>query len=228
MARGIVAAINAAHEAGLGGWIVRTARWFQDTPAQASKKPTAYGGCISRALCLSCSSALYYSRPRHRRLKFNATYDPSPFPGGRGHFVLRASETHHIFAEDQWGDFLIYHLYPSKQVFIDGRSDFYGDDFGVAYLDVINVQYAWEKTLDKYDIDTIAISPRFALASTLKISRDWRVVFDDGVTVVFRRAAPNPSRQPGSLVSSNEGNIRDRVITKTTTRDRRITQPNLT
>ena len=89
----------------------------------------------------------------------------------------------------------------------------------------MNVKYGWEKTLDKYDIDTIALSPKFALTSTLKISRDWRVVYDDGVAVVFRRAVSGQSRLPGSLVSSNEGKIRDRAITKTNTGDRRITQP---
>ena len=110
-------------------------------------------------------------------------------------------------------------------MFIDGRSDFYGDDFGLKYLDLLNVQYGWEKTLDQYSIDTIAISPKFALTSTLKISRDWRVAYDDGVTVVFRRTDSGRSRLTGSLVSSDEGKIRDRAITKTITRDRKITQP---
>jgi len=40
--------------------------------------------------------------------------------------------------------------------FIDGRSDFYGAAFGLRYLDVFNVQHGWQKTLDKYQIDTIA------------------------------------------------------------------------
>ena len=31
-----------------------------------------------------------------------------------------------IFTHDQWGDYLIYRLYPQTKVFMDGRSDFYG------------------------------------------------------------------------------------------------------
>jgi hypothetical protein len=93
----------------------------------------------------------------------------------------------------------------------------------------MNVKVGWEKTLNKYSIDTIALKPEFALTGTLKISRDWRVVYDDGVAVVFRRATsdivPDQFRQPVSLVSSNEGITRDRVITKTITRDRKITEP---
>ena len=67
--------------------------------------------------------------PKPAGAKFTSTYDPAVFPE-RAIPMLLAPETHHIFAEDQWGDYLIYHLYPSKQVFIDGRSDFYGDEFG--------------------------------------------------------------------------------------------------
>ena len=157
--------------------------------------------------------------PRPAGAKFTSTYDPHAFPES-ALSLLRGPETQHIFAEDQWGDYLIYHLYPAKKVFIDGRSDFYGDKFGLGYLDVIGVKYDWQQTLDKYSIDTIVIAPRFALASTLKISRDWRVVYDDGISVVFRRKS---RPDPVSLVSSDAGKIRDRVIAKPTTGDRRIT-----
>ena len=57
----------------------------------------------------------------------------------------------------------------------------------------MNVKYDWQKTLDKYTIDTIVISPTFALASTLKLSRDWRVVYDDGISIVFRRNGREPA-----------------------------------
>ena len=132
---------------------------------------------------------------------------------------LRDPETRHIFTTDQWGDYLIYRLYPAKHVFMDGRSDFYGDKFCEGYLDLITVKYDWQKTLDRYTVDTVLITPASALASTLKISRAWRVAYDDGTSIVFRR---NRAEQ-ASLVSSDGGIKRDRSITKTTTRDRRIT-----
>ena len=134
--------------------------------------------------------------------------------------ALTTPETHRIWAQDQWGDYLIYRLYPSTKVFIDGRSDFYGDDFGEEYLRVLDVQEGWDKTLDRYGIDTVVISPKLALSSTLKVSRDWRVVYDDHYAIVFRRNSP----ETRSLASDGEGSGRDRVITRSN-RDRRITQP---
>ena len=193
VARAIVSAIGSARHAQLAGWLGRTASWFTisqrqrrtDRPLLASSPRKRRYLCSSPARCCSRRSR----RARSSRRPTIPTFIPEQrFP------ALLSAETHHIFAEDEWGDYLIYHLYPSKQVFIDGRSDFYGDEFGERYLDLMNVKYGWEKTLDKYDIDTIVLSPKFALTSTLKISRDWRVVYDDGVAVVFRRAISSPSR----------------------------------
>jgi len=211
-ARAIVAAIDAARNARLSAWIGRTACWFETRSASFDLTDRLWRVHLASAVPLLLVGALLLA-PKPAGAKFTSTYDPARFPE-RAIPMLLAPETRHIFAEDQWGDYLIYRLYPSKEVFIDGRSDFYGDKLGLQYLDLLNVKYGWEKTLDKYSIDTIAISPNFALTSTLKISRDWRVAYDDGVTVVFRRTDSGRSRLPGSLVSSDEGKIRDRVIAK--------------
>ena len=78
-------------------------------------------------------------------------------------------------------------------MFIDGRSDFYGDKFGERYLDLLTVKYGWQQTLDKYSIDTIVLRRALRSTSTLKISRDWRVVYDDGTC----RRIPPQSPVPG-------------------------------
>jgi hypothetical protein len=223
VARAIVAAIDAARDAHVAGWIGRTASWFRRWSASFEKTDRLWRVHLASVAPLLVVGALLLA-PRPAGVKFTSTYDPAVFPE-RAIPVLLEPDTRSIFAEDQWGDYLIYRLYPSKQVFIDGRSDFYGDEFGLQYLDLLNVKYGWEKTLDKYSIDTIAISPKFALTTTLKISRDWRLVYDDGVTVVFRRTDSGRSRLQGSLVSSNERKIRDRAITRTNNGDRRIAQP---
>jgi len=49
-----------------------------------------------------------------------------------------------ILTSDQWGDYLIYHLYPKGRVFVDGRSDFYGSAVGRQYLDLLNASPNWE------------------------------------------------------------------------------------
>jgi hypothetical protein len=219
VARGVVALIDRARVAPLASWIRRTGAWFERSSRSFEETDRIGRVHLASAVPVILAGVLLLApKPAHAR--FTSTFDPESFPEKALPLLLTA-ETNHVFAEDQWGDYLIYRLYPKKKVFIDGRSDFYGDEFGERYLDLLNVKYDWEKTLDKYSIDTIVISPKFALASTLKISRDWRVVYDDGISIVLRRNG----RVPVSLVSSDGGNNRDLSIARSIIGDRRIAKP---
>jgi hypothetical protein len=223
VARGIMSAIRVAEGSALAGWISRMARRFTAMSADFEETDRLGRVYLTSVLAICGISAVLLLTPAVPGIydnKFASTYDPKFYPE-KALALLRAPESKHIFSEDEWGDYLIYQLYPVKQVFIDGRSDFYGDDFGERYLDLMNVKFDWQKTLDKYAIDTIVLSPKFALTSVLKISRDWRVVYDDKMTLVFRRNSP----ETVSLATSSEGNPRDRVITKPQRRGREITQP---
>ena len=225
VARGIMTAIRHAGGSSdaLASWIGSLAAWFQRFSASFEETDRIARVHLAGLLPVAAVSALLILTPPAKGVldsKLTSTYDPAAYPEKAIPLLLTA-ETRHIFAEDEWGDYLIYNLYPSKKVFVDGRSDFYGDDFGNKYLDLMNVQPGWQKTLDKYAIDTIVIAPRFALATTLKISRDWKVVYDDHVALIFRRNVPEQT----SLVTSNEGNNRDRAIAKTTTIGRKAAQP---
>jgi hypothetical protein len=219
VARGVVTLIDRARVAPLAAWIKKSAEWVRSSCLSVDETDHIGRVYVASALPVLLVGALLLApHPAHKRL--TSTYDPEFYPE-RALPLLLADETHHIFAEDEWGDYLIYHLYPHKQVFVDGRSDFYGDEFGERYLDLLNVKYDWQQTLDKYSIDTIVISPKFALASTLKISRDWRLVYDDTVSIVFRRVG----RIPVSLVSRDGGKIRDHSVASSITGDRRAAKP---
>lgn len=211
VARAVVAAIESVRFAPLAAWLRDTAGWFVRGCVGFEETDRIRRVHLASVLPIVLIGALLLA-PKPLGARFTSTFDPKSFPEG-ALSQLRGPETQRIFAEDQWGDYLIYHLYPTRHVFIDGRSDFYGAKFGERYLDLMGVKYDWQQTLDKYGIDTIVIKPSFALASTLKLSRDWRVVYDDSYSLVFRRNRP----QQVSLVSSDGGKVRDRAITKPTT-----------
>ena len=94
----------------------------------------------------------------HPPKKFRAEFDPDVLSGG-ALATLRSDPTGRIFTHDEWGDYLIYRLYPGHKVFVDGRSDFYGDDFEEKYIDVLNVKYGWEKILSGFGVNTILMPP---------------------------------------------------------------------
>ncbi len=160
----------------------------------------------------------------HPPAKFRAEFDPAQHPEA-ALATLRSMPDARIFTSDQWGGYLIWSLYPSHKVFVDGRTDFYGTAFDRQYIDVLSVHHDWEKILNQYGVDTILMPPGTALAGALKESSRWRVVYDDGVAVVFRPAA-NPGDRTVSAAANDGGEGRDRKVTTTQVSDRTITKHN--
>src|SRR5439155_11272495 len=95
-----------------------------------------------------------------------------------------------VFAQDQWGSYLIYRFAGRAKVFIDGRSDFYGQDFLATYAEVADVKPGWDRVLKQYDVGLVLIPPNHALASVLQLSSDWKRVYSDSVAVIFERDSP--------------------------------------
>jgi hypothetical protein len=141
--------------------------------------------------------------------KFRAEFDPSAYPAG-ALATLRQHPGSRVFTNDEWGDYLIW---SRQRVFVDGRSDFYGDDFEEKYFDVMGVKNGWEQILAHFGIDTILMPPDAALTGALKESSHWTVVYDDGISVVFR-----PRKWAGnttlSAIAKDGGAGRDREVTK--------------
>ncbi len=168
---------------------------------------------------LLIAAAIYAPHPPK---KFRAEFDPNFYPAA-ALATLRSDPAGRVFTNDEWGDYLIYRLYPDHKVFVDGRSDFYGNDFEEKYMDVCNVKYGWEKILSGFGVDTILLPPSAALSGALKESSRWRVVYDDGIALVFRPVSPATGVQV-SASSRGGGEGRDREVTKTLTSDHAITE----
>ncbi|PWU09395.1 MAG: hypothetical protein C5B51_06320 [Terriglobia bacterium] len=203
----------------VAGWLRRISARVLAIAAETSETDAVPRWHLASIAGILAIAALLYAPAPPRR--FRAEYDPKSYPAGAV-ALLRNIPSARIFTNDEWGDYLIYRLYPRTRVFVDGRSDFYGDSFEQKYLDVMNVKYGWEKTLSHFGIDTILLPPDAAFAGALKESNRWRVVYDDGVALIFR-----PSRQSaGDTISTTlpgEGTGRDREVTKTQMRDQAIT-----
>jgi hypothetical protein len=117
--------------------------------------------------------------------KFNARFSPKDFPVAAVP-ALEAAHASHLFTTDQWGDYLIYRLYPSIHVFMDGRSDFYGPQWMTRYMHLLNARYNWRTELRHFGVDAVLVSPKCPLATDLKGAPDWQVLYDDGSAILFR------------------------------------------
>lgn len=217
--------LAAIEGAAVANWCKRMVRSFQRAAADFGE--TDGIGRIhlaSAAVALLLAAAV--STPGTTEL-FTPDYDPKLYPS-KAVETLAATPAARIFTTDEWGDYLIYRLYPATKVFIDGRSDFYGADLGNRYLDTMRVKYDWDANLNRHDIDTVLLPVASPLAGAMKESRLWRIVYDDGVALVFLSAAtPAEAEGQTSSIVSDSGSSRDLEITNADDRDRKITKTQL-
>ena len=92
-----------------------------------------------------------------------------------------------MFSSDSWGGYLIYHLYPHRRVFMDGRSDFYGPDLGKQYFCFKSACDEWPALVNQFAFDTILIPRAWPLSGALRRDEGWKVMDEDDLAVWFER-----------------------------------------
>ncbi len=154
--------------------------------------------------------AVFCSPSGAGRLKTNQPrFDPKVFPAGAADYLERTAFSGDVFSTDQWSSYLIYRAFPRVRVFMDGRSDYYGRQMGELYLSLLAVHHTWERTLDQYRVDLVVLPVDSGLAGALKESVRWKVLYDDGVALIFERAGSASAR----LVAAERGsNMRTQEV----------------
>lgn len=92
-----------------------------------------------------------------------------------------------VLTSDQWGDYLIYRLFPNYLTFIDGRSDFYSPEIRDDYMSILGSDWKADEVLRKYDFQAALVPLEWAITAALKQSPEWQVVYDDGFAVYLER-----------------------------------------
>jgi hypothetical protein len=89
-----------------------------------------------------------------------------------------------IYNTYEWGGYLIWRRIP---VFIDGRTELYGNEFFNYYLQTTRVRENWQQPLDEMAVDLVLLRSNAALATVLRVSADWQEVYSDDLARVFVR-----------------------------------------
>jgi len=109
------------------------------------------------------------------------------FPTAMVHRNAELLQSARLFTTDQWADYLIYCFYPRQRVFIDGRSDFYGETLGSQYLHLLQGASDWQAILKQHGFQLALVPASWPLASMLKLDPAWQVIQEDSRSVLFRR-----------------------------------------
>jgi hypothetical protein len=95
-----------------------------------------------------------------------------------------------MFNHREFGDYLIYALWPQYRVFADGRSDMYGEERLKAYFKVERIEPGWHELLNQYEINWIIHESNSMLSTVLLEKKDWALIYTDNVANIFMRNTP--------------------------------------
>ncbi len=117
--------------------------------------------------------------------------EAAQFPRSSVAFLHSGKYPQDLFVNYDWGGYTIWKLYPEYRVFVDGRSDLYGDDLlRQAITTAVELRTGWRDVLDNWNIQTVLIPPSCALAQALRLDPNWYPVFTDSQAVVLLRRYP--------------------------------------
>lgn len=90
-----------------------------------------------------------------------------------------------MFNDYNWGGYLIWHLRDTP-VFVDGRTDLFGDEILNDYVNVISGQFELGDFIEKYDIDFLLVRPGLIPVDIVE-NNDLEIDFEDDVSVIIKR-----------------------------------------
>jgi hypothetical protein len=90
-----------------------------------------------------------------------------------------------MFNDYNWGGYLIWHLRDTP-VFVDGRTDLFGDEILNDYINVFSGQFELGEFIEKYEIDFLLVKPGLIPVDIVENS-DLKIGFEDDVSVIITR-----------------------------------------
>ncbi len=90
-----------------------------------------------------------------------------------------------LFNSYNWGGYLLWTL-PEYPVFIDGRTDLYGDALLELWARVVQAEPGWSQVLAAYRVNLILLEPHWPLVRVLPWA-GWKEVYRDDRSVIFVR-----------------------------------------
>jgi hypothetical protein len=165
--------LNSALEA--RGWVIRSARFA--SPIQARLNAILIAVVLLGALAklwLAIAPAAV------------ADAQADIFPVAAVEYLNANPPDGPMFNSYNWGGYLMFAA-PEVPVFVDGRTDLYGDVILDQYLKTTTAGDGWRETLDTYGIRLVLVEGGSGLARALASEPDWTQAYADDLAVIYTR-----------------------------------------
>jgi len=170
-------------------WVEWTARETRTSVlgvlAELSEKTTRKLQPVSAWAAVIVVAVALFSRPQNWPKDLSEKY----FPRTVAHQFADQLASSHVFTTDQWGDYLLWTGYPRQKVFMDGRSDFFGESIGREYATIMSAAPGWRQALDRHRVNMVLVPPETPLIELLSSDAHWQVLYRDKQSVLLARDA---------------------------------------
>ena len=107
------------------------------------------------------------------------------YPVAAAAYLRRESPPGRLFSSYAWGGYLDWAL-PEYPVFIDGRTDLFGDEITAEWLKIDSLGSGWEDSLERWQVRLVLLEPGHPLLQELE-RRGWRELFRSDNAVAYGR-----------------------------------------
>jgi hypothetical protein len=153
--------------------------WPHSRPLGDARLRTIFHAAILASMCIFTGARVAYV------IHTQAQAEAREFPSRAVAFLLVHPPSGPIFNHYDWGGYLIWKLYPSTRVFIDGRADLYGGPLLHDFAETYEFRGRWQQVLHQWRISTVIVPPNSALATGLQNAPGWTVSYRDSQAIIL-------------------------------------------
>lgn len=160
---------------------------LRDMDARIQKVDAGLKGYFWPILSVTVAVICFLTGVRFDAGKTGNVFDAQVFPVEAVNWLQEHPQKGEMFNSFTWGGYLLYRLWPEKQVFIDGQTDFYGEALSREYTQVMNAAEGWQSILENYHVEWAILPSKDSIVLALKSDTEWESVYSDATAVILRR-----------------------------------------
>jgi hypothetical protein len=180
---------DAVAEGRCGRWLRALRTWWLDICDIWAEIEGRARGHVWSAVALAVLVLVAGAQLRAGAPPLGAQFDPTRLPVDAVTYLRGRPPAGNGFNRLAWGGYLLNTLWPAQRVFIDGQTDFYGEDLFDEYLTVEQLGQGWEAVLDRYAVRWVLYDTDSVLIRRLEVTPGWQVAYQDDVATVLIRTA---------------------------------------
>ena len=155
----------------------------------------------------------------------NEQLERKTLPVGAVEWIAENRPAGEMFNHYNWGGYLIWKLWPEHRVFVDGRTDLYGDEILREYMAIQTARPDALQLLDAYGVSFVLTGAHDALSDAKKLDRDGakakNAVTFLGHTLHWDEFASAVSLKDDIIVLAEDDGLSNAVITRLLAIERR-------